>query len=107
LDEPSTLFDVSEDSHQNIARVLKILGDINRIKIINLLKDGELCQCDIIPFIKQSQPTVSRHLGLLEENGILLSRKDATRVLYKIADQNVLRILELTELFTHKRVVNQ
>jgi DNA-binding transcriptional ArsR family regulator len=96
LAENRTLFDVAEDIQVDVARVLKVLGDPNRIKIIELLRDGgEHCQCDIIPFIGQSQPTVSRHLNMLEENGILVSRKDGVRVLYKIADPSVLRIVEL------------
>ena len=93
--ENRTLFEVAEDIQVDVARVLKVLGDLNRIKIIELLRDGEHCQCDIIPFIGQSQPTVSRHLNMLEENGILVSRKDGVRVLYKIADSSVLRIVEL------------
>ena len=92
-----TLFDVAEAVHVDVARILKVLGDPNRIMIIELLRNGELCQCEIIPYVGQSQPTVSRHLGLLEANGILSRRKDGTRVLYKIANPNVLRILELVE----------
>jgi ArsR family transcriptional regulator len=94
------LFDVAEAVHVDVARILKVLGDPNRIKIIELLRNGELCQCEIIPYVGQSQPTVSRHLGLLEANGILSRRKDGTRVLYKIANPNVLRILELVESLT-------
>ena len=92
-----TLFDVAEAVHVDVARILKVLGDPNRIMIIELLRNGELCQCEIIPYVGQSQPTVSRHLGLLEANGFLSRRKDGTRVLYKIANPNVLRILELVE----------
>ena len=86
---------MAEEIQVDVARVLKVLGDPNRIKIIELLRDGEHCQCDIIPFIGQSQPTISRHLRMLENNGILVSRKDGVRVIYKIADPNVLRIVEL------------
>ena len=93
--ENRTLFDVAEDIQVDVARVLKVMGDPNRIKIIELLRDGEHCQCDIIPFIGQSQPTVSRHLNMLEENGILVSRKDGVKVIYRIADPSVLRIVEL------------
>lgn len=97
MSNTKTLFDVAEAVQLNVARILKILGDPNRIKIIELLRNGELCQCDIIPYVGQSQPTVSRHLGLLEANGILSRRKNGTRVMYKIADTNVLRILELVQ----------
>lgn len=77
------------------ARYLKTLGDPNRLKIIELLREGELCQCDIIPEIGQSQPTISRHLNMLEELGVLSKRKDGVKVIYKIKDQNVLTILDL------------
>ena len=93
--ENRTLFDVAEDIQFDVARVLKVLGDPNRIKIIELLRDGEHCQCDIIPFIGQSQPTVSRHLRMLEENGILVSRKDGVKVIYRISDPSVLKIVDL------------
>jgi len=95
LAENRTLFDVDEGIQVDVARVLKVLGDPNRIKIIELLRDGEHCQCDIIPFIGQSQPTVSRHLRMLEENGVLVSRKDGVKVIYRIADPSVLRIVDL------------
>ena len=93
--ENRTLFDVAEGIQVDVARVLKVLGDPNRIKIIELLRDGEHCQCDIIPFIGQSQPTVSRHLRMLEENGVLVSRKDGVKVIYRISDPNVLKIVDL------------
>ena len=93
--ENRTLFELAEDIQVDVARVLKVLGDPNRIKIIELLRDGEHCQCDIIPFIGQSQPTVSRHLRMLEENGILVSRKDGVKVIYRISDPSVLKIVDL------------
>jgi len=95
LAENRTLFDVAEEIQVDVARVLKVLGDPNRIKIIELLRDGEHCQCDIIPFIGQSQPTVSRHLRMLEENGVLVSRKDGVKVIYRISDSSVLKIVDL------------
>ena len=93
--ENRTLFDVAEEIQVDVARVLKVLGDPNRIKIIELLRDGAHCQCDIIPFIGQSQPTVSRHLRMLEENGVLVSRKDGVKVIYRISDSSVLKIVDL------------
>jgi DNA-binding transcriptional ArsR family regulator len=89
-----TLFNMVEELQEKAAKVLKVLGDPNRIKIVELLRDGEMCQCDIIPLIGQSQPTVSRHLSLLEENGVLISRKDGVRMLYQISDPKVLEIID-------------
>jgi ArsR family transcriptional regulator len=93
--ETRTMFEIAEELQGKAARALKVLGDPNRIKIVELLKGGELCQCDIIPLIGQSQPTVSRHLNLLEEKGILVSRKDGVKVLYRIKDPSVEKIIEL------------
>jgi len=90
-----TIFDVVDELQMKAAKVLKVLGDQNRVKIIELLRNGELCQCEIIPLIGQSQPTVSRHLNLLEEHGILESRKDGVKVLYQIRDPRILELIEI------------
>jgi ArsR family transcriptional regulator len=95
--ESEILYDLVEDNQKQVARVLKILGDPNRIRIIDLLREGELCQCEVIPYIGQSQPTVSRHLNILERNGVLLRRKEGTKTFYKIADEKVLSILDFAK----------
>jgi ArsR family transcriptional regulator len=84
------------DEHEK-ARVLKVLGDPNRLRIIELLREGELCQCEILPVIGQSQPTVSRHLRLMEQAGILNSRRDGTRTLYKVTSEDVFTLVDLVE----------
>ena len=76
---------------------LKALSDETRLKIIEFLKKGEQCACDIVPYTKKSQPNVSLHLKKLEEAGILESRKDGTKVLYRIKDQKVAKILKILE----------
>lgn len=47
--------------------------------------------------IGQSQPTVSRHLRLMEQTGILSRRKDGTRTFYRVASENVFTIVDLLE----------
>ena len=64
-----TLYEMAEVTQEQLAQVLKILGDSNRVKIIDILREGELCQCEVIPYIGQSQPTVSRHLTSLSVMG--------------------------------------
>ena len=76
------------------ANIFKVLGDPNRLKIIEILREGENCQCEIIPLIEQSQPTVSRHLKLLEDAGLIRSSKDGTRVYYTVVDPRVLNIMD-------------
>ena len=92
--ETYTMFDLTEEVQEKTAKLLKVLGDPNRIKIVEVLAGGELCQCEIIPIIGQSQPTVSRHLNLLEENGILVSRRDGVKMFYRIANPAAIKIIE-------------
>jgi ArsR family transcriptional regulator len=76
---------------------LKAMSDETRLKIIGFLKNGEQCACDIVPFTGKSQPNVSLHLKRLEEAGILGSRKEGTKVLFRIKDQKVVKILRILE----------
>ena len=76
------------------AKIFKIIGDSNRLKILEVLREGENCQCEIIPLIEQSQPTVSRHLNLLEDAGLIRSRKDGTRVFYNVVDLHIFNLID-------------
>ena len=76
------------------ARIFKVIGDPNRVKILEILRNGEICQCDIIPLIGQSQPAVSRHLKLLEDSGLITSYKEATRMIYNIVDNHIYTLLD-------------
>lgn len=76
------------------ARIFKVLGDVNRLKILEFLREGERCQCEIIPLLSQSQPTVSRHLRLLEDAGLIDSRRGGNRTMYNLVDERVCDIIE-------------
>jgi len=91
------LKNLDEKSLEFKARVFKVLGDANRLKIVELLKGGEFCQCEIIPVLEQAQPTVSRHLRLLEEAGIIQSRRDGNRNLYQVTDERVFEIIDIID----------
>jgi DNA-binding transcriptional ArsR family regulator len=75
--------------------LLKALSDETRLRIVEYLKKGERCACEIVPYARKSQPNVSLHLKKLEQAGILKSRKDGTKVIYSIADRKVLEIMEI------------
>lgn len=66
--------------------VMKALRDLNRVKILKILQHGELCVCEIQALLRISQPTVSRHLKVLETAGLLASRKDGLWVHYRLSD---------------------
>ena len=62
----------------------KGLADINRLRIINLLLQGELCGCDIQYVIGSSQSNVSRHLTYLKRSGLVNDRRAGYRVFYQL-----------------------
>ncbi len=76
------------------ARLFKVIGDPNRLKVLEILRAGENCQCEIIPIIGQSQPTVSRHLKLLEDAGTITSKKEGTKMFYTVVDDHIFNLLD-------------
>jgi DNA-binding transcriptional ArsR family regulator len=76
---------------------LKAIAQPTRLKILYFLKDGEQCQCKIIPKIKEDQSNISRHLTHMRDLGILESRREGVSVYYKIKDKRVFRLLFLVD----------
>lgn len=74
--------------------LLKALADPTRLKILHFLKTGEKCQCEIVPHLRRSQSTISEHLQLLANIGIIESRKDGRKILYKIRKEKITSILD-------------
>jgi len=66
-------------------KVMKGLSDPTRVKIIKVLQCRELCVCEIRALLGLAQPTISKHLKLLEEAGLVESRKDKLWVNYRLA----------------------
>lgn len=84
---------IKQRIYEGQANVLKALGQPTRLQILDLLKDGERCVCEIFPAIHQEQANVSKHLSILKQAGILESRKDGLRIIYKIKAPEVLNLL--------------
>ncbi len=77
------------------AEVLRALGHPARLKILELLRDGERCVCEIEPALGLRQPNVSQHLGALRAANLVVARRDGLRVLYRATDRAVFDILRL------------
>lgn len=70
-----------------MARLFKALGDETRLRIVALLSHGELCVCHIESALELTQPTASRHLGVLRAAGVVDTRRQGTWMYYRLADQ--------------------
>jgi len=63
---------------QQMAKAFHSLSDVNRLTIVEALSKGETCGCTIIDKLPVSQPTMSYHLKLMTDNGLLTSFKEGT-----------------------------
>ncbi len=67
-------------------RVMKALSDPNRVRVLKLLQAGELCVCEIQNVLGLAQSTVSKHMKLLEDAGLVDRKRQGTWILYSLAD---------------------
>lgn len=81
-------------SLMNEVEVFKALADPTRLKILECIKGGEKCICEIIPYTKKSQPNVSQHLKVMKHAGIIDERKDGTRIMIKASNKDIFKIID-------------
>lgn len=60
---------------RKVAAIFKAFCDENRIKIIKLLRSGEKCACKLLEEIQVTQPTLSHHMKILCDSGVVVGRK--------------------------------
>lgn len=79
--------DVGSDCIGDLAPMFKALGDPVRLRILSLIaghEGGQCCVCEITPAFALSQPTISHHLKMLREAGLLDSERRGTWVYYRV-----------------------
>jgi ArsR family transcriptional regulator, arsenate/arsenite/antimonite-responsive transcriptional repressor len=67
-------------------RIMKALSDPNRVRVLKLLQEDELCVCEIQKVLGLAQSTVSKHMKLLEDAGLVDRRRQGTWMIYSLAD---------------------
>ena len=76
------------------ARIFNALSDPVRIEIIEFLRGGEKCVCEIVPHVNLIQPAISRHLKILRDCGLVKDRKEANWRFYSITDKRILEMID-------------
>jgi ArsR family transcriptional regulator len=76
--------------YEKQAEILKALAHPVRVAILDFLKDGEQCVCDIAEFVGSERSNVSKHLSILVSCGVLESRKDGLKVIYSLKTKCIL-----------------
>ena len=79
------------------AKIFNALSDPMRLEIIEFLRGGEKCVCEIVPYVDLIQPVVSRHLKILKDCGLLKHRKEGNRRLYSVADPRIFKIIDAVD----------
>ncbi|MEV7893625.1 ArsR/SmtB family transcription factor [Streptomyces cyaneofuscatus] len=81
---------LDEDQATDLAKVFKALGDPVRLRLLSMIASragGEICVCDLTPAFDLSQPTISHHLKLLKQAGLIDSERRGTWVYYRLLPQ--------------------
>ena len=76
-------------NNKKMAAMFKACGDENRIQILELLRDGERCACMLLEEMKITQPTLSHHMKILCDSGIVVGRKEGKWMHYSISEDGI------------------
>ena len=85
------------------AEVVKSVAHPLRIAVVDFLKDGEQCVCDIAEYIGAERSNVSRHLSVMVSSGVLDSRKEGLKMIYRLKTPCVLNFIScVTEVLAEQ-----
>jgi DNA-binding transcriptional ArsR family regulator len=76
------------------AEILKTLAQPTRLRILELLRNGEKCICEIVPALNGEQSNISRHISLMQKSHLVTTRKDGVKVMVKVTDPEIFDILD-------------
>jgi DNA-binding transcriptional ArsR family regulator len=76
------------------AEILKAMAQPTRLEILEFLRGGERCICEIIPAVQGEQSNISRHISLMQKSHLVTTRKDGVKVMVKVRDPKIFAILD-------------
>lgn len=89
------------------ADILKAMAQPTRLKIIEFLRDGERCVCEIFPAIGEEQSNTSRHLNMMQAAGVLSRRKDGLKIFYAIKYPEIQEIVDMVTLVVKQEIAGR
>ncbi|MFO1513004.1 MAG: metalloregulator ArsR/SmtB family transcription factor [Verrucomicrobiota bacterium] len=96
--------EITKDMREFMA-ITKALSDPNRVRILLSLKRGELCVCQITELFGLATSTISKHLSILTQAGLILSRKTERWVYYRLPDKSAPVAVREALDWVHKSLV--
>lgn len=101
LAEPTTALmapELNQDDQavvEQVANYFRILGEPMRLKLLNVLREGERCVQDLVDESETSQANVSKHLKVMLQAGILAKRNQGTQAFYRVTDDLIFELCNL------------
>ena len=87
-----------------LAKIFKALGDENRLQILGMLQGQERCACMLLDEMHITQPTLSHHMKILCDSGIVVGRVEGKWTHYGISDKGSEYAKELLQVLTQKNI---
>ncbi|MDF0591071.1 ArsR/SmtB family transcription factor [Candidatus Methanocrinis natronophilus] len=89
---------IDEEDLAAEAQVFRAISDPFRLSVLKLLRDGELCVCEIMTALDRPQSSTSHHLSILKRAGLVKERKEGKWSRYRLADGAVIEMMKLAEI---------
>lgn len=85
------------DDESRVASVARALASPVRVRILRVLERGEHCGCELVPMLGLDPSVVSRHLAVLSRAGLVKSRRDGVRILWRLSGPEIPTLLGCLE----------
>ena len=89
------------------AELCRAMGSQARLEIVHLLRDNPLRVCEIARKLNLPQPTVSRHLSILRQAGILICQREVDGISYQIANPKIIEVCDLMKEVLIEKITRQ
>jgi len=99
--------DFMANKYSQYAKYMKALSDETRVRIFAMLSQGELCACHILDYFKFTQPTLSYHMKVLGDSGLIVSRREGVWVKYSINRENLKELLDFLEKVSGQKICRE
>ena len=86
------------------ARMARALAHPTRIAILEILRREEVCVCEMGPALEASQANISQHLAILRDSNLVTTRREGTRMMYRVTDERIFRVLDLMGSIAHNQL---
>ena len=85
--------------NKRIASMFKAFCDENRLQILQLLREGERCACSILDEMQITQPTLSHHMKILCDSGVVVGRKEGKWMHYSLSEDGLKNVMNYLNEF--------